>query len=590
MATTASRPAALHALLERLAAYGGSAGADKAAALDTLAAAPVRSAHDVRHLQRAASFLRAFPDDETVRRRAEALAGILGPAIDRLSARERRRLDDSGLPGTITRYRFVASAARWLSTRGGRDVDIDWRALEAPELLGATVAPLLDPLEDEVTEFTGRGFRTWLERAKADSGTSDLAWLLAQWPRRPGPAAAFQRDYDLADVPLVWRLPTARGSLPEAVLRGPVTMRTGLRRPAADTIAAVREPLDRLRHLDPPEARRLLDVWRQALWSRARTIFQVEHPDLRACYVADLGEGLRMAMVGVPPERRSPLEVTYGYLLLANGLPMGYGGFTTLFAQVNTGVNVFPEFRGSEAAFAWQQALRVMRAVTGCARVVINPYQFGAGNSEALQSGAYWFHYRLGFRSADDAIRRLADREARRLARSRGARIPLATLRKLASCDLRLDLEADAADRYVEESLLETLGRGITGVLARQGTTGRQAAMMRLTQRVAAVLGADGWSPAERQGLARLAPIVAQVPDLDAWSADERRALAALCRVRTAADERPFIQRLRDHGRFRRALIAAAARRQNVPNVMPAASTATSASSGPTTDTMNMSK
>ncbi len=60
--------------------------------------------------------------------------------------------------------------------------------------------------------------------------------------------------------------------------------------------------------------------------------------------------------------------------------------------------------------------------------------------------------------------------------------------------------------------------------------------------------------------------------------------------VRTAADERPFIQRLRDHGRFRRALIATAARSQNVPNVMPAASTATSASSGPTTDTMNMSK
>ncbi|MCK7501784.1 MAG: hypothetical protein MZW92_76130, partial [Comamonadaceae bacterium] len=128
-------------------------------------------------------------------------------------------------------------------------------------------------------------------------------------------------------------------------------------------------------------------------------MFQIEQPNLDECWQADFGGGLQMAAIGVRPGLRATLEVTYGYLLLANGMPIGYGGFTTLFAQVNTGINVFPEYRGGEAAFAFEQALRAMHTLTGCAHVIVNPYQFGAGNDEALASGAYWFYYRLGFRS-----------------------------------------------------------------------------------------------------------------------------------------------------------------------------------------------
>lgn len=562
MRTVPSTPTAtLRALLERLSTFGGTAAVEKRQALEALRGAPVRSADDVRHLFRAASFLRAFPDDAAVRRAADALAHALGSRVAHMAARERRRLDDTGLAGTTTRYRYVAAAARWLAAQAGAGVEIDWRALDDPDLLGATVAPLLDPLEDEVTEFTGRGFREWLERAKGGSDLNDLGWLMAQWPARPEPAAAaFQRDYDLADVPLVWRLGSHDDAATDAVMRGPLHVRSHLRRPAADTPQAVREPFDALRRLRAHEARRLLDVWRQALWSRARTIYQVEHPDVRACYLADFGLGLQMAIVGVPPDRRSPLEVTYGYLLLANGLPMGYGGFTTLFAQVNTGINVFPEFRGSEAAFAWQQALRVMHTMTGCARVVINPYQLGGGNTEALKSGAYWFHYRLGFRPADDATARLAEREAARLARSRSHRIPLAALRRLASHDLLLDLDDDAGGRFVDETALGTLGRGITDALARVGEVRREAAMTRLTAGVAGRLGVDprAWTEAERRGFRRLAPLIAQVGDLDAWPAADKAALAAVGRIREAADERPFIHQLRDHARFRVALVAAA--------------------------------
>ncbi len=60
--------------------------------------------------------------------------------------------------------------------------------------------------------------------------------------------------------------------------------------------------------------------------------------------------------------------------------------------------------------------------VFGCERFIVNPYQFGAGNAEAIRSGAFWFYYRLGFRPVDGAIAARAAREFARLSGRRGAR------------------------------------------------------------------------------------------------------------------------------------------------------------------------
>ena len=97
--------------------------------------------------------------------------------------------------------------------------------------------------------------------------------------------------------------------------------------------------------------------------------------------------------------------------MFSNGVPIGYGGVTTLGAQANTGVNLFESFRRSEAAFLFAQSLRAFRTLFGVTRFVVNPYQFGRDNEEALASGAYWFYDRLGFRPTTS-----------RATRARGAR------------------------------------------------------------------------------------------------------------------------------------------------------------------------
>jgi hypothetical protein len=99
------------------------------------------------------------------------------------------------------------------------------------------------------------------------------------------------------------------------------------------------------------------------------------------------------------------LEVNYGFLFLANGRPMGYGGFTPLFRQANTGVNIFPDFRGAEAAFVFQQYLRMIHTIAGCTRFIINPYQLGDGNDEALAAARTGSTTGSGFARLDQQAR-----------------------------------------------------------------------------------------------------------------------------------------------------------------------------------------
>jgi len=546
----------LQELQRRLADHGVGAAADKRALLNALRSARIDRARDLLSLQRIICFLCAFPDDAAMHRAASRLAAGFAARIALLPRDERAKLDDSGMAGTTTRNVYSYAAARWLARRFPTTTEIDWKAFESPASLTPLLQPLLDPLEDEHTEFDAAGVRAWIARAKGGRNDTDLGWLFGQVPSKQAAAVEFERTFDAAEVPIVWRIGNTRAAITNNAFAQSISLRAdGMRRPAADSRAAITRPLKTIALLSRRDATRLLAVCRAALWARTRTVYQMEQPNLDECWLCDFGLGVQMAAVGVRPDRRAALEVNYGYLFLANGMPIGYGGFTALFHQVNTGINVFPEYRGGEAAYTFEQALRAMHSLTGCAHVIINPYQFGAGNDEALASGAYWFYYRLGFRSVDADVGRLAQREFERLRAERAYRVPIATLRKLASCDLRLDL-SDKLDTLFDETWLAAIAQGITGVIASGPAVNRVRALAVMVHRVATTLNIDlgRWGPRERAGFAHFAPILAQISDLTSWSTTDKSALAELCRSRWAKTERDFIARARALDRLRTAL------------------------------------
>jgi hypothetical protein len=94
--------------------------------------------------------------------------------------------------------------------------------------------------------------------------------------------------------------------------------------------------------------------------------------------------------------------------------------------------NLFPTYRGVQAASVFARTLAMARRVFGVRSFGIAPYQIGHRNREAIESGAWWFYTKLGLRPRDTKARALARREQARQRAHRGYRSSTPTLERLA--------------------------------------------------------------------------------------------------------------------------------------------------------------
>jgi hypothetical protein len=500
-------------------------------------------------------FLCAFPGDIDTRRSAIAELAAFSRRWRGVSAAVKAEAEGSGMAGTISRPLLAWPLACMLVK--GENIDLDWRNVDNPAALDALIARLVSTVEQDSFdggEYTGRA---WVDLARSPDETA-FAWVV-RGGQAARPSSGFPAAWDSAEVPLRWALRDSPRSITHARLPMKPVLRNDFRRLAEPVARHVARPLDGIRLLKRREAMPVIDLARSALAARAREVHAMNYPNADDVHVADLGEGVELAVIGVPPAQRLSLEANYGYLLLSNGVPIGYGGVSPLFRQANTGINVFDPYRGSEAAFLWAQMLRAFRTLFGTRRFVINGYQFGAGNSEAIASGAYWFYYRLGFRPslADNAS--LAAAEAERLRTHPGERTRPAVLRLLARGDLHLDLEDFDARDFFEERLLTRLGAAVArriAVLPVRSHHEGEGVLVRAVAKDLDVRELSRWPAGERRGFARLAPYAALL-DLRAWSNSERQSLAAWMRTKGAATERGFAMQACWQARFFRELSAA---------------------------------
>ena len=146
---------------------------------------------------------------------------------------------------------------------------------------------------------------------------------------------------------------------------------------------------------------------REALVTRSRDLDAFAYGDPHDVKLASCGGGLTLALIGMVPERRLMFETVYGYILLQNGVPVGYGVISALFRSVEVAFNVFETFRGVEAGFVFARLLTVLRNMFKARTFTLFPYQLGGeGNDEGLASGAWWFYQKLGFRPRDENLSR----------------------------------------------------------------------------------------------------------------------------------------------------------------------------------------
>lgn len=544
--------ARLHAIRHR---YSATETAEKLALIARLERTPPRSARGLVAYHDDLLFLRAFPDN--LRVLTAAVRGLAHTAarVHALAPAQRRRLDDTGMAGTTTRHAFAFGIARWLIANG-ENAEIDWESFEQPDRLDPLLRLSLTQAEADAFDSGEISTREWLAQARGGGQRGALAWLAHPRGGERAPAGApddavVRLLYESLEIPVRWRLGATRATSANAVDGVAPTFRHAMRSSPGDPVAWIDTPLPIIERLAAADAARWLDASRAALATRCREVHAITYANLDEIYRADLGDGAALCLIGAARDDRLTLEANYGYVLFSNGVPVGYGGVTPLASQANTGVNIFDAFRHAEAAMLFAQALRAFRTLFGITRFIVNPYQFGAGNDEALASGAFWFYDRLGFRPVQPAVEALAARERALRVASRTHRTSSAMLRRLAAGDLVLELPGAADTPLFEERWLVTLARAVTDTLAAPDATARLTRRDDHLDDVARALGVRQWRTADadtRFGMQRLAPIVALVlGEVTQWPARERRALMQLFKAKGGRQERDFAVASRSH-------------------------------------------
>jgi hypothetical protein len=333
---------------------------------------------------------------------------------------------------------------------------------------------------------------------------------------------------------------------------GPVRGRPDLRAEIARAPRAVRR-------LSESQGAALADLARGAMLTRARALAAFSYADARDAWLVDDGQGLAFGLIGVVPERRQALAATYGGLTLRNGVPIGYLQVDIVGHSAAISFNTFETFRGGEAAFTFARLLVSIGHVFGSRSFTIEPYQLGRDNDEGIESAAWWFYFKLGFRPRDAATRELARAEVARLERRAQHRSSPATLRRLA--EHHLFFETQAGQRHPLPPLV-ALGERAGAALTQRAGADREAAVALASADVLRRCGLSSWSgfrPDERRAWERMAPIVALL-DLDGWTDTERAALAALIRAKGGRSEIEAVARHVAHPKFDAALHAAARR------------------------------
>jgi hypothetical protein len=557
----ASRAGAARVLAKLEAArwsFGPARARTRRAALRAVLRAKLGTASLVVRLHELLLAARAYPDDAATLALAEHALARFGARTD--VRRLRPRLTDSGISGCDIRFPFFAPTARLLAARWPRRLEIDWTELDDADALEAWLPLLAHEGEVPGLDEYDYGPRGWLARLKSPheaDGSFIARSLSSRLERADDHAAVFERVHDGLAIP--YRL------------RGDATTpsRTRARWPAhrvhfqRDAFAgrpdlAATPPPRSVRALSASEGERALALATECMVTRSRDLDVFSWGDVRDVRHVDCGDGLAFLMIGARPERRLLLESVYGFLTLKNGVPVGYVLTSALYRSAELAFNVFDTFRGAEAGPVYGKAVGMTRALFGADTFTIPPYQLGDGNDEAIESGAWWFYQKMGFRPHARASRELMRRELARMERTPGYRSVPAVLRRLARENLFCALAGERRD-VLGKLPFPSAGLAVTQLIARRfaGDRARAAAACeRDAQRLLGIGSLAGWSAEERHAWSRWAPLATLLPGLERWSPAERGALAAVIRAKGGPREDAFVHAFDAHPKLGDALAA----------------------------------
>lgn len=534
--------------------YGAGCAAAKLALLRRLARADLHSARAVLRLHEVLCFLRAYPDDARVLAQVERmLARFAGRADLKL---QREALADTGIAGTLIRYRFFWSTLRWLARRWPDWIEIDRSEIEIADKLGSALPLLVTWAEAAALKELDPPAFVAIDRLRA-RGEGDAAFLARRIEAMPGDAFtreafhdAIEPTYELKPGPDTPSRTRAKHAMaPLAYQHEP------LRRVRPDLRAELGRIYRAIRLASAHEGEQLIELARSAMVTRSRDLDAFAYGSPHDVRLVDDGGGLGFVLIGVIPERRALVSATCGYLILHNGVPVGYGEAFTTGRSATMTFNIFASFRGGETAYTFARTLAMVRHLFGAESFSLDQYQLGKGNDEAIASGAWWFYYKLGFRPLTADARRLMRKELACMRANPAHRSHAATLHALAESHMVFDFERS---RVPVLPLVAELGLRIGDGLAARAGSARElvlAQCIKATMKLTGVRSMRGFSAGERLAWKRWSPLVVfALPGVLRWNPADKRALARVIRAKGGRDESEFLARFAAHPKLQQAL------------------------------------
>ena len=394
-------------------------------------------------------FFRSFPPGPGTLRLADALLGRVEGKVKAVLAAGAdpdafAPEEVTGIAGTVVEATFSYPMVCWLVERHAKAISIQWDDYER-EVQRAAAWPRFFPLmeEDSLTE-ANVPYLDWLKAARGRQ--DELPWLIARFQRLPLSEKEKTALYDSLEIMVRWDMSgTGASGASRTLARKPVRQFYFHRAPLlqrrqvslADEFAKPKLPLN---VLPRQQAEKTLDLVKEATGVRYRELYGTSIADPAWVVQANVGRGVEIYFWGLPPEKRLPLRAYLAGFTVKNGVPINYVECISLFDWTEIGFNTFPAYRDGETAWIYAQTLRLLRQLHGVNAISVYPYQIGDGNEEAIGSGAFWFYRKLGFRSMDPALEKLAQAEEKKVNANPKYRTPARTLRRLSKAHVVYEL------------------------------------------------------------------------------------------------------------------------------------------------------
>jgi hypothetical protein len=553
-------------------------------------------------------FLRAFPHAPSQIPHVENLLNTFHLRIEKLCATSADMslfddFDTSGIAGTTMQDILSFDVAQWLARRIPRNVEIGWDDYwddyQAERSRGNTWPRFIPLVEEDADVEPNIPWSSWLDAARGRQNA--LPWFLKRFAQLPLSAPQQAELYDSLRLPLRWKLEnlklsrTRNWTRPRRFFFHNTPL---IQRSEVSLSRELSQPAPKLEKLSTAAGESVLDSVREVMFVRYRELYGTTLGDPRTVVRANLGRGVVIHLWGLPAPRRLPLRAYLCGYTLKNGVPIHYFEAIGLCEWLEIGFNVFYTYRQGETAWIYAQTLRCLRALTAATCLSIYPYQIGQDNDEAIDSGAFWFYRKLGFRPGRPDLQELCEREEKKIAANPKYRTPPRTLKRLAQAPMFYDLPSEAkpgeikkvkrtdvltrtANATVEERPFQ--GR-ITGNLKEPGFSPRgpwdtfstRTLGLRVNHRMAREFEGDlkkirlssiaavtqalrinpaRWTPAQKQALENWSLLLALIPNLPRWTTDEKDQLVKIIRAKSASNEMSYLHQTQRHPRLRLELL-----------------------------------